>query len=122
MKEILKYVRWLWSHSVGARGAIVANILLGTLSVGLNLFFIFLCKRLVDVATGDATGSLGFYTAVVITVVVLRIVVSAVNVRVENLTNSKMNFIIRKGLYSDLLYAEWRGKERRLWSVVLLSH
>ena len=113
MKEILKYVRWLWSHSVGARGAIVANILLGTLSVGLNLFFIFLCKRLVDVATGDATGSLGFYTAVVITVVVLRIVVSAVNVRVENLTNSKMNFIIRKGLYSDLLYAEWLGKERR---------
>ena len=113
MKEILKYVRWLWSHSVGARGAIVANILLGTLSVGLNLFFIFLCKRLVDVATGDATGSLGFYTAVVIAVVVLRIVVSAVNVRVENLTNSKMNFIIRKGLYSDLLYAEWLGKERR---------
>ena len=91
----------------------MANILLGTLSVGLNLFFIFLCKRLVDVATGDATGSLGFYTAVVITVVVLRIVVSAVNVRVENLTNSKMNFIIRKGLYSDLLYAEWLGKERR---------
>ncbi len=113
MKEILKYLRWLWSHSVGARWAVLANILLGSLNVGLNLFFIFLCKRLVDIATGAVSGSLGWYTAIVLAVVVTRLVVSAVNVRVENLTNSKMNFIIRKSLYSNLLYAEWLGKEKR---------
>ena len=113
MKGILKYLRWLWTHSVGARGAVLVNILLGSLTVGLNLFFIFLCKRLVDIATGVIPGSLGLYTAVILAVVVLRLAVSAVNVRVENLTNSKMNFIIRKGLYSNLLYAEWLGKERR---------
>ena len=113
MKGILKYLRWLWSHSVGARGAVVANILLGWLNVVLNLVFIFLCKRLVDIATGAVAGSLGVYTALVIAVIVIRLAVSAVNVRVENLTNSKMNFIIRKGLYSNLLYAEWLGKERR---------
>ena len=45
MKGILKYVRWLWSHSVGARASILVNILLGTLTVGLNLLFIFLCFR-----------------------------------------------------------------------------
>ena len=113
MKGILKYTRWLWSHSVGARGAVLANILLGTLNVGMNLLFIFVCKRLVDIATGDATGNLALYTAVVLSVIVLRLAVSAVSVRVENLTNSKMNFIIRKGLYSNLLYAEWLGKEKR---------
>ena len=113
MKEILKYTRWLWSHSVGARGAILVNILLGSLTVGLNLLFIFLCKRLVDIATGVVAGSLGEYTVFVLAVVVLRLVVSTINVRVENLTNSKMNFIIRKGLYSNLLYAEWLGKEKR---------
>ena len=113
MKGILKYVRWLWSHSVGARGAIQVNILLGSLNVGLNLLFIYLCKRLVDIATGVAAGSLGMYTAIVLSVVVIRLVVTAVNVRVENLTNSRMNFIIRKGLYSNLLYAEWLGKEKR---------
>ena len=113
MKEILKYFRWLWSHSVGARGAILANILLGSVNVGLNLLFIFLCKRLVDIATGALAGSLSLYTSAVLSVVILRLAVSAVNVRVENLTNSRMNFIIRKGLYSNLLYAEWLGKERR---------
>ena len=113
MKGVLKYVRWLWSHSVGARGAVLVNILLGSLNVGLNLLFIFLCKRLVDIATGAATGSLGMYTAIILSVIVLRLTVAAINVRVENLTNSKMNFIIRKGLYSNLLYAEWLGKEKR---------
>ena len=113
MKGILKYLRWLWSHSVGARAAVLVNILLGTVNVGLNLFFIFLCKRLVDIATGTMTGSLGFYTALVISIAVVRLLVAAVNVRVENLTNSKMGFIIRKGLYSNLLYAEWIGKEKR---------
>jgi ABC-type multidrug transport system fused ATPase/permease subunit len=88
-------------------------MLLGTVNVGLNLFFIFLCKRLVDIATGAVVGSLGLYTGLVLIVICLRLVVAAVNVRVENLTNSKMNFIIRKGLYSNLLYAEWLGKERR---------
>ena len=63
MKGILKYMRWLWSHSVGARGAVLANILLGTLNVGLNLLFIYLCKRLVDIATGAVQGSLDVYTA-----------------------------------------------------------
>ena len=113
MKGILKYTRWLWSHSVGARAAILVNILLGSLNVGLNLLFIYLCKRLVDIATGVVAGNLGLYTAIVLSVVVIRLVVTAVNVRVENLTNSKMNFIIRKGLYSNLLYAEWLGKEKR---------
>ena len=113
MKGILKYFRWLWSHSVGARWAVLANILLGSLNVALNLFFVFLCKRLVDIATGAATGSLGRYTAIVLVVVALRLLVAAINLRVENLTNSKMNFIIRRGLYSNILYSEWLGKEKR---------
>ena len=113
MKTVLKYLRWLWAHSAGARGAVLANILLGTLSVGLNLYFIWLCKHLVDIATGVATGSLPFYTGLVIAVVILRLGVSALNVRLENLTGSKMNFVIRKGLYSCLQQSEWLGKERR---------
>ena len=113
MKGLLTYLRWLWTHSAGARGAILANILLGTVNVALNLYFIFLCKRLVDIATGAVAGSLGLYTALVIGVIVLRLIVSAVNVRLESLTSSRMGFIIRKGLYSNLLQAEWLGKERR---------
>jgi len=113
MKGLLKYFRWLYSHSQGARWQILLNVLLGVLNVGLNMMFILLCKRLVDIATGDAGGSLRVYTAVVLGLIVCRLVVSALNVRVENLTNSRMNFLIRKQLYSNLMQAEWLGKEKR---------
>ena len=113
MKGILRYLRWLWSHSVGARGAVLVNILLGTLGVGLNLTFIFLCKRLVDMATGEIEGNLIVTAVVIVLLIALRLMVTAFNVRLENLTNSRMGFIIRKGLYSNLLQAEWLGKERR---------
>lgn len=113
MKSLMKYFRWLYAHSKGARWSILANVLLGVLNVGLNLFFIVICKRIVDIATGVAGGSIGLYTAIVLVLIVLRLLVGALNVRVENLTNSRMNFIIRKDLYSILLQAEWLGKERR---------
>ena len=41
MKGILIYFRWLWSHSVGARGAVLVNILLGSLNVGIYPWSLF---------------------------------------------------------------------------------
>ena len=113
MRSLMKYFRWLWHHSKGARWSICLNVLLGVVNVGLNMAFILFCKRLVDIATGEVQGGLGLYTGIVIAILVLRLGVSAVNVRVENLTTSRMNFIIRKDLYSQLLQAEWLGKEKR---------
>ena len=82
------------------------------MSILLNLFFIYLCKKLVDIATGVFDGSIWLYTSVVLVVVLLRLVVNAMNTRLESLTNSKMNFIIRSRIYSDILQAEWFGKDK----------
>ena len=113
MTSFLKYFRWLYAHSQGARWQILVNIVLGIVHVGLNMLFILVCKRLVDIATGDASGSLVGFAGVVLAVIVLRLGVAALNVRVENLTNSRMNFLIRKQLYVNLMQAEWLGKEKR---------
>lgn len=106
------YFRWLYSHSKGVRRRIVLNIVLSGVSILLNLFFIYLCKKLVDIATGVFDGSIWLYTSVVLVVVLLRLVVNAMNTRLESLTNSKMNFIIRSRIYSDILQAEWFGKDK----------
>ena len=100
MRSILKYFRWLYVHSKGARWAVVANILLGTVTVGLNMAFILICKRLVDVATGVIPGHFWVTAGWAIAVTVVRLAVSEVNTRIENLTNSKLNFSIRADLYS----------------------
>jgi ABC-type multidrug transport system fused ATPase/permease subunit len=113
MKGLLKYLRWLWEHSKGARGAILLNVLTGTVNVVLNLTYVYLCKRLVDIATGVTEGSLVRAAVVIIVLILVRLGVTAAAVRLENLTGSRMSFIIRKRLYSNLLQAEWLGRERR---------
>ena len=112
MKSILKYCRWLWAHSKGARWQVIVNILLGTANVGLNMAFILICKRMVDVATGVHDGNLLTWVLWAVGITVTRLAVSAVNVRIENLTNSRMNFAIRKDLYSYVMQEEWLGKDR----------
>ena len=112
MKGLMKYMRWLWYNSDGVRGRLCLNVLFGTVNVVLSLLFIALCKHLVDIATGDVDGSIPMYAGIVVGVIVLRLTVTAVNVRIENLTSSKMNFIIRRKLYSSLLQSKWTGRER----------
>ena len=113
MKNALKYVRWLYVHSKGARWQLTANVLLGTVNVALNMAFILVCKHLVDIATGVAEGSLLTWSIWAGAIMVSRLAVSAINVRIENLVNSRMNFAIRAELYGNLMQAEWLGKEKR---------
>jgi len=113
VKSALKYLRWLYVHSKGARWQVLANILLGTVNVGLNMAFILICKHLVDVATGVAAGNLWVAAGWAIGVTVVRLAVSAVNGRIESLTNSRLNFNIRADLYAYVMQSEWLGKEKR---------
>ena len=113
MRGALRYLRWLYVHSKGARFKIVANILLGTVNVALTMAFILICKHLVDVATGVSEGSLLNWSLIAAGVTVARLAVGAVSTRIESLTNSRMTFAIRAELYSNILQAEWLGREKR---------
>ncbi len=113
MRTLLKYFRWLYRHSEGVRWSLFWNVMLGIFNVAVSLTYIYLCKRLVDIATGDAEGRILWYTAAVLVLIAVRLAVSAVNVRIENLASSRMNFIIRRRLYSALLLARWNGKDSR---------
>ena len=109
----------MWIRSKGIHIAVVVNILLGFLLVGLNLFFIWVCKRLIDIATGAITPASGavyntivIYCIIMVVVMLARVVISAFAARLENTTYSKMNFIIRSYLFSNLLQSQWQGKEK----------
>ena len=119
MKSLGKYFKWMWIRSKGIHIAVVVNILLGFLLVGLNLFFIWVCKRLIDIATGAITPASGavyntivIYCIIMVVVMLARVVISAFAARLENTTYSKMNFIIRSYLFSNLLQSQWQGKEK----------
>lgn len=119
MKSLGKYFKWMWIRSKGIHIAVVVNILLGFLLVGLNLFFIWACKRLIDIAIGAITPASGavyntilIYCIIMVIVMLARVFISAFAARLENTTYSKMNFIIRSYLFSNLLQSQWHGKEK----------
>ena len=89
MKRLLQYCRWLYRYSEGARSALLGNILLGVATVVLNLVFIWMCKSLVDIATKVRPGPIGWYTAAVFVIIGLRLICSALNLRLENITTAR---------------------------------
>ena len=116
MKRLSAYARWLWRSSEGMRTPLILNVLMGCISILLNLLFIWLTKRLVDMATGAIAVASGreitLCAVYLVSAMLLRIVVNAVDTTLENNTFSKMNFLIRQRLYSNLMMSQWEGKER----------
>ena len=112
MHTLMNYFRWLYRNSKGIRGALLVNILLDTLSIALNLAFIWVCKHLVDIATSVAEGNITRIAILMAVLMLTRIAVNAWSTRVESVTYAKMNFIIRQRLYSNLLQSQWQGKEK----------
>lgn len=109
----MKYIKWLWHRAGDAKGSVTWNILLACISIGLNLFFIWLSKSLVDIATGARTGStLKLFAAILIATMLVRVFVNAARARLESNSVYKMQFIIRKDLFEGLIREQWNGKER----------
>ena len=109
----MKYIKWLWHRAGDAKGSVSWNILLACISIGLNLFFIWLSKSLVDIATGARTGStLKLFAAILVATMLVRVFVNAARARLESNSVYKMQFIIRKDLFEGLIREQWSGKER----------
>ena len=95
---------------------LVLNVVAGCISIALNLCFIWLTKRLVDIATGslavEGEHPLMTGAAFLVGVMLIRIGVNAYASRLENITYSKMNFLLRQRMFTSLMEAQWQGKEK----------
>ena len=108
-----KYVKWLFDNSKGVRGAMFLNIVLGLVTIGFSLAFIWLCKQIVDAATNHIPfADLIPWIIAVCLLQLTRILVTALNTRYESITYARLNFSIRQRLFSRLLQSQWMGKEK----------
>ena len=84
--KLKEYIVWLIRVSHGMRWRIALNSLSGMAHVALSLSFIWICKRLVDIATGDVEGSFSTYAIAMGCCVIMQLLVSVVGSRVGVLT------------------------------------
>lgn len=103
-------MRWLWRASRGTRLAVVGIALIGIVQVALSLFFVWICKLLVDIATGHVEGRLELYAGILVGCMGLQLVLSALTTWVDSRTEIDLRNRMRARLFNHLMESRWQGK------------
>lgn len=103
-------IRWLWRVSRGTRLAVAGIALIGIVQVALSLFFVWICKLLVDIATGHVEGSLELYAGILVGCMGLQLVLSALSTWVDSRTEIDLRNRMRARLFNHLMESRWQGK------------
>lgn len=104
-------LRWAWRASRGCRGAVLLNALAGITQVSVSLGFIYVCKHLIDLVTGQASGSLTPYAWLMCGSLAVQALLSAGRSRLAARTEVGMRNRLRAMLFDRLMAGRWTGRE-----------
>lgn len=106
------YIDWLRRKMRGIRLRIVLSSVVGILNVCAGLFFVWVSKRLIDIATRSVEGEMKYYIVLLVGVIGLEILFSAWKNRLESQTDICLKNRLRYDLFAQLMFSAWDGKER----------
>ena len=112
MQALRIYITWLWQAAKGVRVSILFCALAGIGQVGFSLAFVYVCKELVDIATGVSGHSLEVYALCLLFCIGSQILLSAVRNRLFCYTDILLKNGLRRRLFSRLLMSNSIGKRR----------
>ena len=104
---MLQFLKFLIDISKGHRKSLLIITLIGILSVAISLSFVWALKIVIDVASGDAEGSLFHFSLILVLLTLLRVLLNVVDVRFANMTEVKVGNSIRQKVFANLLYTKW---------------
>lgn len=105
-------IRYAWRMTESFRGRITISASLGVVRVLIGLVFVALSKQAVDIATGEATGSLPLCVAGLVGALVTELLLSAIVNRTTELSEADMKNILQERLFTRLMTTTWNGTER----------
>ncbi|MFI3282551.1 MAG: ABC transporter ATP-binding protein [Rikenellaceae bacterium] len=88
------------------------NILLGVVSVGLSLLFIFLCKSLIDRAVNGSNSGELIPALQIAGVIIVQQICNFFRGRIENSSSAAMMNTLRERLFYRVMLSRWSGRER----------
>lgn len=109
--SIKEGAKWLWDTSRGYHAAILAGILIGMARTGTSLTFVWLCKRLIDIATHQTDGNIAIGLATMTGCIVLQLLLSSLVSRLYAHTEISLRNRLRQNLFEHLLRSHWSGRE-----------
>lgn len=107
-----KNIKWLLSLSKGFRWHIFIATLIGIFRVCFALFFVWVSKTLIDIASNSIHGNIYFFIGLLIIAMIGNSILSAWGNYIENLNGIKLKNKLRKDFFSHVMQSLWFGKER----------
>lgn len=104
-------IQWLWRISGRLRLLILCRGLIGMLYVGVSLSFIWVSKSLIDVATGQSEGRMGFLIALMVGCMAVRLALSTFGTRMSSKMEVRLSNELRSDIFTRLMESQWRGRE-----------
>ncbi len=107
-----KKLRYIWEVSAGQRGRILLSCCTGILGVAFALAFIYASKRVIDIATGAAIGSLAHAATLIVALLILQLLCGTADSWISTRMQIETGNTLRHRLFSRLLQSRWNELER----------
>lgn len=111
MKDLKTCVKGLWRMSGPSRGLILLTVLTGVVRIGASLTFVWVCKRLVDIATGMSGASLAGAIGILVAALLTQIACGIAYSYIMKLNVVKSQNRLRRSFFSHVLNSRWNGRE-----------
>ena len=104
-------MKGLWRMSIPVLGRDSVTVLLGLVRIAASLSFVWICKRLVDIATGVLDLPLKTYVLMMVGIMLLQIICGLASTYWGAYNSIKTRNQLRLGLFAHVLNSRWNGKE-----------
>ena len=109
--SVAQLVRWLWQSWRGNRLQATLNALIGLAMACVSLAQVWAVKHAIDVAAGQASGSVVWAVAVMGLLIIGDFALHIGSVWVKNILGIKAQNRMQQRMLDRLLRSEWRGRE-----------
>ena len=93
------------------RGRIAFSVLIGVVRIAASLGFVWICKRLVDIATGDLDAPLGPNIAIMLGIMLLQLACILATSAWESYNTARTGNELRADAFARVLRSTWTGRE-----------
>ena len=93
------------------RGRILVSCIIGVFRIAASMAFVWVCKALVDIATGESDAPLGLYVGIMIGIMLAQVILSTAFSWWEGMIVTKTQNSFRAKVFGHVLASEWHGRE-----------
>ncbi|MBR4266990.1 MAG: ABC transporter ATP-binding protein [Bacteroidales bacterium] len=111
-RDVFNAVKWTWQQIDGLRYSFVINCLVGFFRVCLSLFFVWVSKHIVDIATAKSNGDIYFGVGVMVFTILLQLFIVLQFSRYREKNRLDVSNQLRANIYKHIMNSCWNGKEQ----------